>query len=235
MNPAIAVPLLVFCSHAIRMHDGRCCSVVLRVFRSIVPEFSPSDLTKVMKDTGHTAPLEEFPIPEDTAREIREFISTEVLKATISSLHDPYFVESQRELGALIAYILAYYSPLTPTPRNILVSLPGVKAEDVDKTIKNVARPGMHSRQQRALVLELLEDLKGVSISEMGKLPKGAGAAPGSAHGAKHSARSKMVQGFMTPSVGVGRGGAAGAGGDGTGRDKTPDLEGVAGMFNEAG
>jgi exportin-5 len=234
MNPAIAVPLLVFCSHAIRMHDGRCCGVVLRVFRSIVPEFSPSDLSKTMRDSGHTAPLEEFPIPEDTAREIREFISTDVLKAAISSLHDPYFVDSQRDLGALIAYILAYYSPLTPTPRNILVSLPNIKAEDVDKTIQHVSQPGMHSRQQRALVLELLEDLKGVSISEMGKLTKGFGAAPGSSRSSKKSTRSKMVQEFMTPNAGSGTGAAAGAGGS-TGRDKTPDLEGVAGMFNEAG
>ncbi len=234
MKPAIAVPLLVFCSHAVRMHDGRCCGVVLRVFRSIVPEFSPTDLTKTLKDSGHTAPLEEFPIPEETAREIREFISADVLKAAISSLHDPYFVDSQRELGALIAYILAYYAPLTPTPRSILVSLPNIKAEDVDKTIKNVSQPGLHSRQQRALVLELLEDLKGVSISEMGKLTKGLGGAAGASRGSKKSTRSKMVQEFMTPSATAGTSGAAGAG-DSTGRNKSPDLEGVAGMFNEAG
>jgi exportin-5 len=234
MNPVIAVPLLVFCSHAIRMHDGRCCGVVLRVFRSIVPEFTPSDLSKVMKDTGHTAPLEDFPIPEDTAREIREFISTEVLKAAISSLHDPYFVDSQRDLGALIAQILAYYSPLTPTPRSILVSLPNIKPEDVDRTIQHVSQPGMHSRQQRALVLELLEDLKGVSISEMGRLTKSLGAAPGSSRSSKKPTRSKMAQEFMTSNAGTGTGGTAGAGGSKT-RDKTPDLEGMAGMFNETG
>jgi exportin-5 len=231
MNPAIAVPLLVFCSHAIRMHDGRCCGVVLRVFRSIVPEFSVS---KIPKEPGHTAPLEDFPIPEETAREIREFISTEVLKAAISSLHDPYFVDSQKDLGALIAYILAYYSPLTPTPRSILVSLPNIKPEDVDRVIDYISRPGVHSRQQRALVLELLEDLKGVSISEMGKLNKRLGAAPGggSSHSRKKSTRSKMAQEFMTPDSGPGAGGAAGADGSAA-RNKSPDLEGVAGMFNE--
>ncbi|KAH6614771.1 armadillo-type protein [Chaetomium sp. MPI-SDFR-AT-0129] len=232
MNPSIAVPLLVFCSHAIRMHDGRCCGVVLRVFRSIVPEFSPSDLTKTLKGTGHTAPLEEFPIPEETAREIREFISTEVMKAAVSSLHDPYFVDSQRDLGALIAHILAYYSPLTSTPREILVSLPNIKPEDVDRTIRHVSQPGMHSRQQRALVLELLEDLKGVSISEMGRLTKSLGAGT-SAHGGKKSGRSKMAQEFMTPNAGSGGAGAQGADGSRTGRDKTPDLDGVAGMFDE--
>ncbi|KAK3305497.1 armadillo-type protein [Chaetomium strumarium] len=233
MNPAIAVPLLVFCSHAIRMRDGRCCGVVLRVFRSIVPEFSPSDIPKAHKESGHTAPLEDFPIPEDTAREIREFISTEVLKAAISSLHDPYFVDSQKDLGALIASIMASYSHLTSTPRNVLVSLPNIKQEDVDKTIQQVSRPGIHSRQQRALVLDLLEDLKGVSISEMGKLTKSLGARPGSSHGGKKSTRSKMVQEFMTPNASSATGGPAGTG-DSTTRNKSPDFEGVAGMFNEA-
>ena len=228
MNPSIAVPLLVFCSHAIRMHDGRCCGVVLRVFRSIVPEFSAS---RLHKEPGHTAPLEDFPIPEDTAREIREFISTEVLKAAISSLHDPYFVDSQKELGALIAQILAHYSHLTPTPRNILVSLPNIKPEHVDQTIEYVSRPGTHSRQQRALVLELLEDLKGVSISEMGKLSRSLGApAPGSSRAHKRAGRSKMAQEFMTPHAG----GTANVDGSAP-RGKTPDLEGVAGMFNEGG
>jgi exportin-5 len=230
MNPAIAVPLLVFCSHAIRMHDGRCCGVVLRVFRSIVPEFSLSDLSKAAKDPSHTAPLEDFPVPEETAREIREFISTEVLKAAISSLHDPYFVDSQRDLGALIAHILAYYSALTPTPRNILVSLPNIKPEDVDRTIQHVSQPGMHSRQQRALVLELLEDLQGVSNSEKGKLTKSLGARPGSSRGSKKSTRSKMAQEFMTPNAGTG--GATGADGANA-RNKTPDLDGMAGMFDE--
>ncbi|KAL2263309.1 hypothetical protein VTK26DRAFT_7292 [Humicola hyalothermophila] len=229
MSPSIAVPLLVFCSHAIRMHDGRCCGVVLRVFRSIIPEFSPSELSKVPKDPAHTAPLEDFPIPEETAREIREFISTEVLKAAISSLHDPYFVDSQKDLGSLIACIIAYYSPLTPTPRSILLSLPNIKAEDADRVIEHITRPGMHSRQQRALVLELLEDLKGVSISEMGKLTKRVGAGSGSS-GRKKLTRSKMAQEFMTPDT------AAGSAGSATGsnaRNKSPDLEGVAGMFNE--
>lgn len=230
MNPSIAVPLLVFCSHAIRMHDGRCCGVVLRVFRSIVPEFSPSELAKAAKDPAHTAPLEDFPIPEETAREIREYISTEVMKAAISSLHDPYFVDSQRDLGALIAYILAYYSSLTPTPRNILVSLPNIKPEDVDRTIQHVSQPGVQSRQQRALVLELLEDLKGVSISEMGKLTKSLGAGPGSSRSSKKPTRSKMAQEFMTPNGGSAPGGVDGS----TGRNKTPDLDGVASMFNEA-
>lgn len=232
MNPSITVPLLVFCSHAISMRDSRCCGVVLRVFRSIVPEFHTSELARIPKDPGHTAPLDDFPIPEETAREIREFISTEVLKAAISSLHDTYFVELQKDLGSLIAHILVYYSPLTPTPRSILASLPNIKEADIDRTIDYISRPGVHARQQRAFVLELLEDLKGVSISEMGKLSKSLGAIPGSSRN-KKSNRSKMAQEFMTPNAGA-ESGAAGADSHGA-RNKTPDLEGVAGMFNETG
>lgn len=243
MNTAIAVPLLVFSSHAISMRDSRCCGVVLRVFRSIVPEFRTSpELAKMPKDPSHTAPLDDYPIPEETAREIREFISTEVLKASISSLHDPYFVDLQKELGALIAHILIHYSALTPTPRAILASLPGVEEADVDRVIEHISRPGVHLRQQRAMVLELLEDLKGVSISEMGKLSSkklGAGSSASAAvsRSKKAAARSKMAQEFMTPNAGgAGPGVGAGEGGvPAAGRNKSPDLEGVAGMFNEAG
>ncbi|KAK0669753.1 putative importin beta-related nuclear transport receptor [Cercophora samala] len=226
MNSVITVPLLVFCSHAIKMHDGRCCGVVLRVFKSIVPEFHRTDQPKAHKEGGSTALLDDgFPIPEESAREIREFISAEVLKAAITALHDPYFVDSQKDIGSLIAHILAHYASLTPTPRNILVQLPGIREDQVDQTIRYVSGPGVHSRQQRAMVLDLLRDLKGVSISEMGKLSKSLGTPSRSSK----SKRSKMAQEFMTPADTT-RGGNPS---DGSGRGKTPDLEGVAGMFDE--
>ncbi|KAK6592537.1 hypothetical protein H4I96_11768 [Botrytis cinerea] len=96
-SQAILESLLLFLTHAIRMRDTRCCGVVLRVFRSIVPEFS----------SGNDSSL---------ASSIREFISTEVLKAAISSLNEPYFVELQKDLASLIASILAHYAPVTDTP-----------------------------------------------------------------------------------------------------------------------
>jgi len=225
MNSSIVVPLLLFCSHAIRMHDGRCCGVVLRVFRSIVPEFNTPEPTK--RDATHGTLPDDFPIPPETAREIREFISTEVLKAAISSLHDPYFVESQKDLGSLIASILISYCPVTPTPRGILASLPNIKQDDVDQTIEYVSRPGLPTRQQRAAILDLLKDLKGVSISEMGKLSKSLGVRHESR--LKKSSRSKMAQEFMTAVEPVVTNAGAAVG------RKTPDLEGVAGMFNEEG
>lgn len=185
-------PLLLFCTHAIRMRDGRCCGVVLRVFRSIVPDFT----------SDHESPLDSS---------IREFISTEVLKACISSLNEPYFVDLHRDLAQLIASILIYYSPVTETPRQILLSLPGIQDRAVDKCIDYITRQGMQQRQQRALVLDLLRDLKGVSISEQGRITKSASVV--------RKERSKMQQEFLkeTPEN----------------RPSSPSLEGVASMFNE--
>lgn len=209
--------------------------MVLRVFRSIVPEFHVVET--VFSNPDH--PLGEkvrgqqgeFPIPEETSRAIREFISSDVLKACITSLHDPYFVESQKELGSLVASILVYYCPLTPTPRDVVLSLPDIKQQDVDRTIDYISRPGLQPRQQRALVLDLLKDLKGVSISEMGRLSKSIGA--GADARSKRIPRSKMAQEFMTaPPTAGGLGGDAGRAGTDVNR-KTPDLEGVAGMFDE--
>ncbi|CZT49951.1 related to MSN5 protein (multicopy supressor) [Rhynchosporium secalis] len=190
----ILEPLLMFMTHAIRMRDGRCCGVVLRIFRSLISDFATP-----------TSPL---------ASSIREFISTEVLKACISSLNEPYFVDLQKDLAQLIASILIYYSSLTPTPRQILVSIPGVEENTVDKCIRYIMRQGMQARQQRALVLDLLRDIKGVSISEQGRITKSASAV--------RKDRSKMQQEFMKeppPSTEP--------------RQQSPSLAGVADMFEE--
>lgn len=102
------------------------------------------------------------------------------------------------------------YSSLTQTPRQVLISLPGISEEAIDQTIEYISRSGVPARHQRALVLDLLKDLKGVSISEQGRITKSASAV--------RRERSKMQQEFMTVEEQPKRGG-------------TPDLEGVAGMF----
>ncbi|KAH8887112.1 hypothetical protein GQ53DRAFT_333612 [Thozetella sp. PMI_491] len=229
MHAAVVGPLLTFCSHAIGMRDGRSCGVVLRVFRSIIPDFQNLEAGKANKDAPR--PGDEFVIPDDTCKEIREFIATDVLKAAISSLHDPYFVESQKDLGSLIASILVYYCPLTATPRDVILSLPNIKQPEVDRAIELVSRPGLHGRQQRAVVLDLLKDLKGVSISEMGKLNKSVGVRVDNRH-SRRAPRSKMAQEFMTPNADM-SGAGTDAGAAGTDKRQTPEFEGVAGMFNE--
>jgi exportin-5 len=241
MESTIVEPLLLFCTHAIRMRDSRCCNIILRVFRSIVPDFhitgpAPAreepprppgeDTDGYHHSSGVDQHLDTSPIAPEAAAAIREYIASDVLRACITSLHEPYFVDLQKELAALIAAIIVYYSPLTKTPRNILLSLPNVKEADVDRLSEYMAKPGSHTRQQRALVLDLLKDLKGVSIAEMGKLPKSAGF--GNSSRSKKTGRSKMAQEFMTAQP-------ANAGTDGNaagGRTNTPDgLEGVAGLF----
>ena len=137
-------------------------------------------------------------MPPETASAIREFVSSDVLKACIASLHEPYFVDLQKELGSLIASILACYCPVTSTPRQVLVSFANIREQDADTTIEYLSRPGLHTRQQRALVLDLLKDLKGVSISEMGKLSKTAGMRAEGSRSSKRSLRSKMAQEFST-------------------------------------
>lgn len=177
------------------MRDTRCCGVVLRVLRSIVPEF-------ISDDVNPLSPT------------IREFISTDVLKACISSLNEPYFVDLQREMAHLIASILLYYSHITSTPRRILLSLPGIQEKSVDKCVDYVSRPNVQQRQQRALVLDLLRDIKGVSISEQGRIPKSAAPA--------RKERSKMQQEFMKETETSAEA-----------RRASPSLDGVAGMFAE--
>jgi exportin-5 len=234
---SIVEPLLVFCTHAIRWRDSRCCNVVLRVFRSIVPDFhfteetalKSQDAADAVAAAAGDAYLDTSPISPSEAHAIREYISSDVLRACISSLHEPYFVDLQKELASLIAAIIVYYSPSTNTPREVLLSLPNVKAPDVDRLNEYISKPGAHSRQQRALVLDLLKDLKGVSIAEMGKIPK---SAAGFGNNYKKGGRSKMAQEFMSESAPGGPGGAANGNG-GAGPRSTPEgLEGVAGLFD---
>lgn len=235
MQTSIAGPLLLFLCHAIHMRDTRCCGVVLRVFRSIVPEFQiQTGQPREQKDPSHPLlPDENYPIPDATKAEIHQFLGTDVMRAAISSMNDPYFVDTQKDLATLIATILSHYcvgddfSGGNSAPRQILCSLPGIKEQEVDRTLTFLRRPGTHSRQQRAVVLDLLRNVKSVSISEMGKLKD-----PREDLVKKAPKRSKMAQKFMTPQQGVDATVTGTEQGIGK-RQATPDLEGVAGMFDE--
>ncbi|KAK4988631.1 karyopherin [Elasticomyces elasticus] len=143
-------PLLLFCTHALRMRDSRSCTVICRTLCSILPTF-------------HS---DEGPAPA-----IREFVCNEVLRAAIMSLNEPYFADLQRELASLITAIIVLYSNKTSTPRDILMSLPEMRAEKVYRTIDRVCQ-STSERQRRALVLGLLEGVRGVSIHESGKISR---------------------------------------------------------------
>ncbi|KAL8951121.1 MAG: hypothetical protein Q9222_002893 [Ikaeria aurantiellina] len=191
-TPDILKPLILFCTHAIRMHDSRSCSLITRVLSSLVPEFDTIG-------------------PVDT--EVREFISTEVLKACITSLHDPYFVDQQKDLAQLIASIILIYAPRTETPKQILLSLPSMTAEKIERAIQQLFKAHQNTRQQRAIILDFLESLRGVSVSEQGKM----------ARPDPKKIRSAMQEKYMTVDMQ----------GDGIKKEPSPDLGGVADMFGQ--
>jgi exportin-5 len=257
MDMSIVEPLLVFCAHAIRMRDTRCCNIILRVFRSIIPEFviahrprssygmppvdapgpvpgqAPGQARHEPHPPGERSqqhPDDVFldcgPLPEDVIPPVREYISSSVLEACITSLHEPYFVDLQKELATLIANILVFYLPYTETPSKVLLSLPGITQADLARFRPYMDRPTHSLRQQRSLVLELLKDLKGVSISEQGKLTT----SDRHNHG-RRPGRSKMAQAFMTSHDQKGpRNGEMALAGQTADQDES--LEGLANLFN---
>ena len=173
------------------MRDTRSCSYITRVLRSTIPHFAG---------------------PDDVAGEVREFMSTEVLKACITSVHDPYFVDLQKDLAQLIGTIILVYTPRTDTPQRVLLSLPSMNTEKVDGAIQQIYKAANNQRQQRALVLKLLEGLRGVSISEQGKV---AVADP-------KKVRSSLQEKYMTVNMDT----------EVKKEPRSPDLEGVADIFN---
>lgn len=188
-TPSVLKPVILFCTHALRMRDTRSCAFIIRVLRSIVPDFAG---------------------PSDVANEVREFISIEVLKACITSLHDPYFIDLQKDLASLIGSIIFTYLPRTQTPQQILLSLPSMTTEKVDRAVKEIYSAANDPRHQRALVLHLLEDLRSVSISEQGKIPR---AGP-------RKLRSEMQQKYMTADMDIE-----------AKEPRSPDLEGIVDIF----
>ncbi|KAI1773737.1 ARM repeat-containing protein [Hypoxylon cercidicola] len=226
-HSSIVEPLLIFCTHALRWHDSRCCGVVLKVFRSIILDFATAELNELLPEGAKQKPPDGASIPASTAAAVREYICSDVMKACITSIHEPYFVELQKEFAYFVATIVLAYKIHTTTARDVLVSLPNMKEADVDNAIEYMCRKGATARVQRTVILQLLGDLKGVSVSEMGKLSKSIGV-PTAKPSAKRPSRSKMAQQFMTtptPNEGTSQ---IGGGQDGN----ADNLEGVANLFD---
>ncbi|KAI0969130.1 armadillo-type protein [Xylaria arbuscula] len=227
MRSSIVEPMLVFCTRVIGMKDTRCCSIILRVLKNVVPEFDTVVLDPNTTYKGSEAKRLNNPwIPANTSSDIREYISRDIIMACITSLHDPYFVEQQKELASLIATIVVSYRYHSTTARDILVSLPNMKAEEVDKGIEFMMKSATSFRGQRAVILELLRDLKGVSVSEMGKLSKSIGISS-SQRTLRKPTRSMMAQKFMTAPESMDHGST----GTSANADNTNGLDGIAGLF----
>ncbi|KAI9820881.1 MAG: hypothetical protein M1832_003514 [Thelocarpon impressellum] len=192
-------PLMMFCTHALHMRDSRSCGIVIRVLSSIVPDF--------VSDSA-------------TDQAIREHISSAVLKEAITSLHDGYFVELQKDLAQLIATVYLTYAPLTRTPHQILLSLPTITETRLDAMASRLfAQPS--TRLQRALVLDLLDGLRGVSVSEQGKLAP-PDATAGRKGGTRERERSGMFKAYVSADEAEKR----------RAREGSADLSGVADMFS---
>lgn len=196
-SPTVFEPIMLFCTHVLRMRDTRCCSIITRVIRSILQDFAP-------------------PHDSSTVVNIREFISSEVLMACILSVHEPYFVDLQKDLAQLIASIWVLYGSTSSTPRSVILSLPGMTEQRV-KSAEEALFRSTSSRQQRALVLELLESLRGVSIAEQGKILD--------SREERRRVRSALQQSYMTSEM-------EGQQNTGVNVSDGPDLEGVADLFS---
>ncbi|KAI1105441.1 ARM repeat-containing protein [Jackrogersella minutella] len=229
MHSSIVEPLLMFCTHTIRWRDSRCCGIMLRVFRSVVPDFAAPE-TDPSQTAGSNRHVNTSLIPPDTAAAIREYISLNVVKACITSIHEPYFVELQKEFASLVATIVVTYSPFTSTARDVLISLPNIRPNDVDIGIEYMMRRETSSRAQRSVILQILEDLKGVSVSEMGKLNKSIGM-PSTNLPAKRPVRSKMAQKFMEAPAPSLNGSRSDNMHNGQEDGNADNLEGVANLF----
>lgn len=170
-SPAILGPLLSFCTHSLSFRDTKTCTVMVHALHKLVPAFS----TDVYLQGAEVAA-------------VREYISSEMLKAAINSLNDGYFADYHQHLATLIALIfLSFGLPAhvaatetqpahdrdrwTNTPYDVLCSIPGIKEAAVQHTGMKLAELTLSGKRKTmaALILNLLQDFKGVRVSELGK------------------------------------------------------------------
>jgi exportin-5 len=102
---------------------------------------------------------------------IRDYFCNDILKSARTSLHEPYFVDCQKELASLIASIIHLDDEI---PRSIILSLPGMGDEyRVDRRLFKLRSANKQDdRMQRSMILDLLSSIKGVSIHEQGKIER---------------------------------------------------------------
>ncbi|KAF2122033.1 armadillo-type protein [Lophiotrema nucula] len=183
---SVLEPILMFCNSTIRVRDTRSVIVVLRVLRSLMPRFRDKS-------------------------PIRDFFCDLILKSAITSLHEPYFVDCQKDLASLIAAIIQLDEEM---PRSIILSLPGMA--DVNRVDRRLAKLRSANRNddrfQRSVVLDLLSSVRGVSIHEQGKIAR--------APPKKKTAFQEQYMSVDQPPT--------------IQRGTSPGLEGVAGMFEDA-
>lgn len=96
-----------------------------------------------------------------------------MLKDAITSLHEPYFVDVQKDLALLIAQIILLDPEPGGVPRSLIQQLPGMAGKEsrLDRKIRGVVE-AKTERLQRAVVLDLLKEVRGQSIQEIGRMER---------------------------------------------------------------
>ncbi|ETN38132.1 uncharacterized protein HMPREF1541_07756 [Cyphellophora europaea CBS 101466] len=215
-NHRVLEPLLVFTTHALTFKDTKATQTMIVTAQRIIPAF-----------------VNEQYLQGEGAASVREYISTEILKAAITALNDSHFADYQQHYAHLIANIwLAYGLPahvpatdnhpahdrpsLTETPRNVLLSLPNMDVAKVDAAAEKLLKEGINGKPKRlrAIVLHLLEGVRGVRISDLGKIDT-------------RAQQSRILEKYKQ------RESLAMQGIDGRAETEGPDLGGVADMFGE--
>jgi exportin-5 len=172
-NQEVLEPLLVFCTAALNFRDTKAAHNMINTVLRIVPAYADKHY-----------------LQGEAAASVREYISQDTMKAAIVALNDGYYADYQQYYAQLVGAIWLSYGlpahipptdtqpghdrgPLTMTPRNLLLSLPGMTEQKIDAAAQRLlAEGGMYakSKKVRAVMLGLLEGVRGVRISELGKI-----------------------------------------------------------------
>ncbi|KAF2641514.1 ARM repeat-containing protein [Massarina eburnea CBS 473.64] len=184
--PEVLEPILIFCNSCIRVRDTRSVIGTVRILRTLVPRFK-----------------EKSPI--------RDYFCNDILKSAITSLHEPYYVDCQKDIASLIAGILHLDDEL---PRSIILTLPGMgDYARVDRRLAKLKGANRSDeRMQRSIVLDLLSSVRGMSIHEQGRIER--------AKPKKKTAFQEQYMSVEQPATII--------------RGTSPGLEGVADMFGDA-
>ena len=104
-NNQVLGQILTFLTSTLRMRDTRSCAITIQTFARAINFFRK-------------------PSP------VRDYFCDSVLKAAITSFNEPYFVDSQKALAGLISQIISLDEE---GPKSIILSLPGMKEEKVQR------------------------------------------------------------------------------------------------------
>ncbi|KAF1988177.1 hypothetical protein K402DRAFT_329073 [Aulographum hederae CBS 113979] len=141
-TPVMLQPVLALVKNAIGMRDIRCCK---NAVRTLIDSFRH---LKILK---------------------RAFLCDDVLKVAITSLHDDYFADVQRDLAILISMIIALDDPVT---RALILTIEGIDDDRarVNDLFQQIVNSSRDPRRGRDLTLELLRSVRGRSLQEQGRI-----------------------------------------------------------------